>query len=87
MRKSLGILPSVLIQFKAKTKISQKPKKKAHKVSSRASRTSPKLDGGLTPEDIAGTNMFSAAIAKMNGKTEAKTVAEWKKFQGAKRQA
>jgi hypothetical protein len=31
--------------------------------------------------------MFSAAIAKMNGKTEAKTVAEWKKFQGAKRQA
>ena len=55
-----------MIQLKAKTKISKKPKKKVRKVSARASETAAHPDDGLTPEDIAEINMFGAAIAKMN---------------------
>ncbi len=79
-----------MIQLKAKTKISKKPKKKARKATSPVSEPAGRQDG-FTPEDIAEINMFSAAIAKMNWKLEkarwAKTVAEWKKFQGAKQGA
>ena len=79
-----------MIQFKAKTKISKKPKKKVRKATSRVAKPA-RRDDGFTPEDIAEINMFGAAIAKMNWKYEkarwAKTVAEWKKFQGAKQGA
>jgi hypothetical protein len=79
-----------VIQLKAKTKISKKPKKKVRKATSRVAKPA-RRDDGFTPEDIAEMNMFSAAIAKMNWEAEkknwAKTVAEWKKFQGAKREA
>jgi hypothetical protein len=80
-----------MINLAPKAKPVKKPKKKTRKVSSRVSSAKPRPDDGLTPEDIAEINMFSAAIAKMNWETEkknwAKTAAEWKKFQKAKRKA
>ena len=80
-----------MINLAPKAKAGKKPKKKARKASVRISPPVPRRDDGLTPEDIAEINMFAAAIAKMNWKHEksrwAKTVAEWKKFQGAKQGA
>ena len=80
-----------MINLAPKAKAGKKPKKKVRKVSARLSPPASRQDDGFTPEDIAEMNMFSAAAAKMNWKAEkkswAKTVAEWKKFQEAKRKA
>jgi hypothetical protein len=53
-----------VIQFKAKTKVSKKPKKKAtSRVSSRVPRR-PVGYFALTPEEVSEINMFCVASAK-----------------------
>lgn len=67
-----------MIQFKAKTKISKKPKKKAtRRVSSRVPRR-PVGYFALTPEDIAEMNAFSLAAAQSTVAAHAREQAELK---------
>jgi hypothetical protein len=67
-----------VIQFKAKSTISKKPKKRATtRVSSRVPRR-PVGYFALTPEDVAEMNMFSEAAAKMNVLADARRKAQAK---------
>lgn len=80
-----------MINLAPKAKTSKKPKKKALKLSAQISSANPRLDDGLTPEDIAEINMFSAAFAKVNWEAQkknwAKIVAQAKVKSKAKRKA
>jgi hypothetical protein len=80
-----------VINLAPKAKTSKKPKKKARKVSAPASPVGARLDDGLTAEDIAEINMFSAAFAKRNWEAQkknwAKIVAKAKVKSKAKRKA
>ena len=67
-----------MIQLKAKTKISKKPKKKAtRRVSSRVPRR-PVGYFALKPEDIAEMNAFSLAAAQSTVAAHAREQAELK---------